>query len=436
MKNHIQNKRLWADISDMSASYPTISEHCHADVCIVGGGYTGLSAAIHLAEKGIRVCLLEAHSIGSGGSGRNVGLINAGTWNPPAHLEKVLGHLAGKKLNIALGNAPKLVFNLIDRLQLKVQENRNGNLQLAHNAKTTADIRERYRQLSALGADVALIERQNCEALIGTKQAELALLDKRAGNLNPYAYVQSLAIAADQLGVKIYENSPVVQLHQQQENGMQQWEIKTNQGYSVIAPKVILATNAYTEGEWTKIKQTMFRVNYYQIASEPLESAAAQKILPQKQGVTDTRTVLSCFRRDKDNRLLLGTVGSHIGKPTWLMPAWADRVASFYFPELGKINWQYQWSGHFGFTLDHLFRAFEPAKGIITATAFNGRGITTGTLMGKAFADYLLSDNADDLPLPLSRFADNIQKFSRIRESMYETGVTLYHVGQCLRIII
>lgn len=432
----LKEQVLWHSLVDNSCAYPSLNSDCHVDVCIIGAGYTGLSAAIHLAEKGLSVCVLEAHTVGAGGSGCNVGLVNAGTWSQPTALEKSLGAQAGQKLNHALGNAPKLVFDTIDRLQINAQDTRNGNLQLAHNAKTEADIRERHHQWSALGADIELVSAKDCEALVGTKQVCLAVHDKRAGTLNPYAYVQGLALAADKLGVNIHENSPVVELRQQSIDGGQQWQVCTQTGHSVGAEKVILATNAYTEGEWTAIKQTMFAVNYYQIASEPLNSAVAERILPDRQGCNDTRTVLSSFRRDKDNRLLLGTVGSHQGKPSWFMPTWANRVTSFYFPELGKVRWQYQWSGHFGFTPDHLLRVFEPEAGILCATAFNGRGVTTGTLMGKAFADYLISDNADDLPLPLTTFADNKQRFTRSKALLYETGVTLYHAGQCLRIII
>src|SRR5699024_5122561 len=121
-------------------------------------------------------------------------------------------------------------------------------------------------------------------------------------------------------------------------------------------------------------------VEYYQIASEPLSGAVADSILPYKNGSWDTRLELSSIRRDKDGRLLLGTVGSSAGKPANFFIKWANCIQKHYFPELGNFEWQYQWCGKFGFTTDHIMRVFEPAPGIIAATAYNGRGITTGTL--------------------------------------------------------
>lgn len=435
-KAPIKHSCLWTDTFVNLQRYPCLQNEITADVCIIGGGYTGFSTAIHLAEKGIKVCLLEGKYIGAGGSGRNVGYVNAGMWMKPNDVEKTLGKAVGSKLNAILDNAPQLVFDLIKRYNIDAQATQTGNLQLAHNAATDADIRDRYQQWQARGASVQLISGSAaCEHIVGTKRIKLALLDKRSGTINPYAYLVGLAKTASCLSVEIYENTPVVQLHQAQKGGQRQWQISTQNGAVVFADKVVLATNAYTEGEWTKIKKTMFMVNYFQIASEPLDSDAAAKILPGKQGAADTQTVLSSFRRDKDKRLLLGTVGNGEGKPEWFFRTWANRITTHYFPELGKVNWQYQWSGKFGFTSDHLFRLLTPAPGVLAATAFNGRGITTGTVIGKAFADYLLSDNEETLPMPLTTLAENILPFRKTRACYYEAGVTLYHAGQCLRII-
>lgn len=431
----IKNDCLWQHTVGQTACYPRLTADTTADVCVIGGGYTGLSTALHLAEKGSKVCVLESHNVGAGGSGRNVGYVNAGMWLKMSEVEAALGDKIGRKINQLLGDAPQLVFDLIDRYGIDAQATRTGNFQLAHNAKTEADIRDRHRQCVERGAPVELFSAKDSEALVGTNKIRLALLDKRSGTINPYAYVTGLAKAAQQRGVNIYENSPVIQLRKIGEQGNPQWQVQTADG-CIFADKVVLATNAYTEGEWTHIQKTMFLVSYYQIASEPLNSTAADAILPDRQGAADTRTVLSSMRRDRDNRLLLGTVGTHTGKPAGFMPTWANRVAEYYFPQLGKLNWQYQWSGQFGFTNDHLMRIFEPAEGLLAATAFNGRGITTGMLFGKAFADYLHSDNRDDLPLPVSELPAHLQTFPRAKSLLYETGVTLYHAGQCLKVII
>lgn len=425
----LKNKVLWSTLVENVSHFSTLQSDVVADVCIIGGGFTGLSSAIHLAEAGHRVVLLESLTIGSGGSGRNVGLVNAGTWAQPDELNKYLGEKIGEKLTKALGQAPQLVFDTIDRLGIQAQDSRTGNLHMAHNAEGERDVDQRYAQLSRRGVNVEVLTGTKCHEYCGTTSIQKALLDKRAGTVNPYAYVTGLAQAAQALGVKIYENSVVDAVIKTGH----QWCVKTAQG-SVTADKVILATNAYTQGEWTEILKTIYFVKYYQIASEPLTGEIANKILPYKNGSWDTRLALSSIRRDKDGRLLLGTVGNHEGKES-IYHTWADLMAKKYFPDLGKLNWQYQWTGQFGFTTDHIMRIFEPAPGIVAATAYNGRGITTGTLMGQAFAKYLQDDDREKLPLPFNEIEQSKVSYRNARAMFYDCGIALYHAGQCLKII-
>ncbi|AOA58387.1 FAD-dependent oxidoreductase [Acinetobacter larvae] len=426
----LNNQVLWKSLVAAPTKFPTLSAEVTTDVCVIGAGFTGLSAAIHLAEAGYTVTVLEAAEVGAGGSGRNVGLVNAGTWAQPDELNQYLGEKVGEKLTAALAEAPRLVFDLIDRLGIDAQDHRTGNLHMAHNAEGERDVEVRYAQLRRRGADVELLTGDKCHEYCGTRSIQKALLDRRAGTVNPYAYVTGLAQAAQKLPVNIYENSPVTGIVQQQQ---QQWCVQSKQG-QVLADKVIIATNAYTEGEWTEILKTIYFVKYYQIATTPLSGPVADRILPYKNGSWDTRLALSSIRRDKDGRLLLGTVGDYQTNPAIYL-RWANLMLQKYFPDLKPQGWQYQWSGQFGFTSDHIMRLFEPAPGIVAATAFNGRGITTGTLVGKAFADYLQADDPEKLPLPLVDLAGNKVAFRRARSLFYDCGITLYHAGQCLKIV-
>jgi len=425
----VKDQVLWSVLVDECPKFPKIHHDIQVDVCVIGAGFTGLSTAIHLAEKGYSVAILEAHHVGSGGSGRNVGLVNAGTWAQPDELNVFMGEKAGEKLTSILGAAPKLVFDTIDRFGINAQETRTGNLHMGHNREGEADVDIRYQQLSRRGADVEVLTGSKCHEYCGTTTINKALLDKRAGTVNPYAYVTGLAKAAIQLGVKIFEDSSVSGVVKQDN----QWCVQTTQ-HHVTADKVVIATNAYTEGEWHDILKTIYFVQYYQIASEPLTGEAADKILPHKNGSWDTRLALSSIRRDKEGRLLLGTVGAYQGK-AGLYQSWANLMQKKYFPELGQLNWQFQWTGKFGFTQDHIMRIFEPAPGIVAATAYNGRGITTGTMMGKAFADYLHNDDREQLPLPFTTIEANTLSCRNARSLFYDTGIALYHAGQCLRII-
>lgn len=216
------------------------------------------------------MCIVEAHQAGHGGSGRNVGLVNAGTWVPPDDVEKVLGKAAGDTLNRALGGAPALVFEHIDRYGIDCQDTRTGTLHMAHNAAGLADLRSRVEQWQRRGAKLELLTGRDCADACGTEQASGALLDYRAGTVNPMAYASGLAIAATQRGAQLYGDSPVTGLARTEDG----WRVSTARG-SVRAGKVIIASNAYTEGEWAEVGKHIFAGYYYQVASTPLSGSAA-----------------------------------------------------------------------------------------------------------------------------------------------------------------
>ncbi|UNU72657.1 FAD-binding oxidoreductase [Moraxella nasovis] len=434
MTKQIKEHCLWHDTAPKTVHYPPLTDDITADVCVVGGGYTGLSAAIHLAEFGYSVCVLESDYIGKGGSGRNVGYVNAGTWSPPDELNAVLGEMAGEKLTKILGDAPRLVFEMIDKYHINAQDTRTGNIHMAHNANMETDIDNRVAQFKRRGVDVEVLTGSKCHEMTGTTKINKALLDKRAGTINPFAYVDGLAKSAIILGVKIFENTKAHSLTKDGDS----WQVAcdgSDAKASVKAKKVILATNAYSDGEWLDIQKSFYHVQFYQIASEPLDNAIANQILAGKQGSWDTCMALSSIRRDNDGRLILGTVGGRAFKPDGFYQKWADGVVAHYYPDLPRFDWQCQWFGYFGFTTDHIMRVFAPADGILAATAYNGRGITTGTMMGKAFAKFIKTDNPDVLPLPFYDINDSQIAFKKVREIGTELGLTLYHGGQILKIV-
>ncbi|MCC3346398.1 FAD-binding oxidoreductase [Psychrobacter sanguinis] len=426
----LQEQCLWELIAPTGERFDSLKQDARTQVCIIGAGYTGLSAAIHLAEKGIDVIVLEAKQVGSGGSGRSVGFVNAGTWARPDDLNDYLGEEVGRHLTKELGLAPSLVFDVIDKYKIDAQDTRTGNIHMAHNAAGEKDVDIRYEQLTRLGADVERLTGSECHDYCGTTRINKALLDRRAGTINPQAYVNGLARAAKSLGVKIYVDSMVTSV----EKSEGKWYVKTAEA-SVQADKTIVATNAYTEGEWTELNKTFYLVEYYQIASEPLYGVEADKILPYKTGAWDTRIALSSMRRDKDNRLLLGTVGGKKMKPKSFYQSWANLIQKHYYPNLPKFEWQYEWVGKFGFTQDHIFRVFEIDDSLLAATAYNGRGITTGTMLGKCFAEYILTGDRKTIPLPFKSLEESKVAYNGVRSSFTEMGVSLYHFGQCLRVV-
>lgn len=420
---------LWEKVTPQQVKSGALASQVKVDVCIIGGGITGLSAALHLLEQGKTVCVLEAHRVGHGGSGRNVGLVNAGTWIKPDDVEATLGEQRGKRLNQVLGEAPAQVFKLIRKYSIDCQARNDGTLHMAHNEAGLTDLRSREEQWRRRGADVELLTGAVCEEYCGTNKISAALLDRRAGTINPMGYTVGLAQAVTRLGGTIYQHSAVKELNRQADA----WLVRTEHG-SVAAERVVISTGAYTEGEWTELRRNYFRGYYYQVASVPLAGPVADRILQHGQGSWDTRTVLSSMRRDAEGRLLLGSLGKASNKPDWFIRSWADRVQGHYFPELGKVEWELHWTGCIDFTPDHLMRIFEPAPGIVAVTGYNGRGNTTGTVIGQAFAQFLLNDKPDALPIPFAHM--QTLHTAGLRSCFYEAGFSLYHAGQCLRVIL
>lgn len=425
----LRQECLWEHITPAAAPAIALNAEAHADVCIIGGGITGLCAALHLLENGKSVVVLEAHEVGQGGSGRNVGLVNAGTWVAPDDVDAVLGSQRGERLNQVLGGAPAEVFALIKRYGIDCQARNNGTLHMAHNTQGVADLQSRLGQWSRRGANLELLTGARCEEFCGTTKVAAALLDHRAGTFNPMAYTRGLAAAVQRLGGRIFSRSPVQQL---QREGFG-WRVVTAHG-QVVADKVIISTGAYTEGEWNSLKGSFFRGYYYQVASAPLGGEAAATVLPHGQGSWDTRTVLSSIRRDDQGRLLLGSLGRVDNKPAAFVRGWADRIQRHYFPQLGKVEWEMHWTGCIDFTPDHLMRLFEPAAGLVSVSGYNGRGNTTGTVVGKALAQFLLSDDPAQLPMPFA--SKKPVQAAGLRTLMYEAGFSLYHAGQCLRVVL
>ena len=233
---------LWRASAPAGPELTPLSGEKEVDVAIVGGGFTGLSAALHLAKFGRSVAVIEAQEIGFGGSGRNVGLANAGLWLEPDQLDQELGKAAGKVLYDALAVAPDLVYQLIETYGIECEPTRKGTLHAGVGASGLAQLQRRFDQLSARGAPVQLLNKEEAQARIGSATFNSALFDPRAGTIQPLAYARGLAHAAIKEGAQLFDFSPVIAIEPQSEGG---WLVKTAQGV-VRAQQVIQATNAYS----------------------------------------------------------------------------------------------------------------------------------------------------------------------------------------------
>lgn len=366
------------------------------NLAIIGGGFTGLSTALHAAERGIDCHVLEAKHIGHGGSGRNVGLVNAGLWLPPQDVRAKLGESRGAALIQALGDAPAYVMSLIEKHQIRCEATRTGTIHAAHSPAGFEDLSRRAEEWHRLGAPVDLLSAEQAAKRIGSNAFFGGLLDHRAGTINPMGYVRGLARAALGAGARISTGITARKLVR--DSG--KWVIETDRG-RVTANHVVLGTNAYSDDLWPGLSKTFTLIHFFQVAAEPMGDRTAH-ILSNREGLWDTGRVMFSLRRDAFGRLIIGSMGRAIGGTSGLSKRWAARMLKRLFPDLGDVTFEAAWHGQIAMTPDHLPRIHRLAENLYTPIGYNGRGITPGTIFGRSMADLLSGGKEDDLPLPIT----------------------------------
>ena len=384
---------LWAKTAVEPVFQAPLDGDAAVDLAIIGGGYTGLSAALHGAERGLGCHVIEAAEIGHGGSGRNAGLVNAGLWLPPQDVRAKMGEARGAALVDLLGGGPDYVFSLIEKHQIRCEATRSGTIHAAHSAGGLRDLERRAGEWKRLGAPVALLNAAEAADKIGTTVFHGGLLDHRAGTINPMGYVRGLARTAHAAGATI--STGVAARGLRRDGGG--WVVETAQG-RVRAKSVVLGTNAYTDGLWPGLDRVFTIIRYFQLATEPLGDRVAT-ILPGGQGIWDTGTIMFSLRRDAFGRLIIGSMGEVMGG---LSERWAAKKLRQLFPDLGPVRFEKAWHGQIAMTPDHLPRILRLDEGLYTPIGYNGRGISPGTMFGKAMAELLSGGSEEALPMPVT----------------------------------
>lgn len=416
-----QDNSLWQHSCQETVAAKALTGATTADLLVIGGGYTGCSAALKAAELGAEVCLLEAEDFGYGGSGRNVGLANAGLWLPPNEIEDRLGTEHASRLSTELAAAPDLVYGLIEKHEISCEATRQGTLHCAHAPAGMRDLEDRYSQLRANGAPVELLPANEARQRVGTDQIHGALFDPRAGTIQPLGYAKGLARAAAQAGARLHCNSPVVELSR--DRGL--WQAKTANGGRVSANKIIMATNAYAGPIKGFANPSVVPVHFFQAATKPLTPTQLEYILPGLEGCWDTGLVMSSWRLDQAGRLVIGAMGALEHFASGIHTNWLRRKTSTLFPALKDPDFEFLWAGRIAMTGEYLPKILEIEEGL-ACFGYSGRGIGPGTVFGSAMAEALITGNKDVLPVPTSR--DHQLPIAGLRSLYYETGATLTHL--------
>nr|WP_174823491.1 FAD-binding oxidoreductase [Ruegeria arenilitoris] len=389
------------------------------DLAVIGGGYTGCSAALSAARSGASVCLLEAEEIGHGGSGRNVGLANAGLWLPPADIRGHLGDAAGDRLIDLLAAAPAEVFDLINRHGIDCEPVRNGTLHCAHSAAGLRDLQARHAQLTAAGAPVELLSAEQTGQRTGSAAFHGALFDPRAGTIQPLAYVCGLARAAAEAGASIHTQNPVRSM--QYEDGV--WLLTTAKG-AVRAKSVIQATNAYHR-DMAASAPAYVPVYYFQYATAPLSDNLRASVLPGGEGCWDTGLIMTSFRMDQEGRFIIGAMGDLDQAGGTIHKSWVQRKLAQLYPQLADQNLIEGWHGRIAMTSDHIPKITQIGPNALSVHGYSGRGIGPGTVFGRLVAESLLQNDPSLLPVPA--VADYRENWMGLRRAYLETGAALTH---------
>ena len=423
MRNDKTNKNLWAYSAPPAPTTTRLEGNIKCQVAIIGGGFTGLSTALHLAEAGIDCIVLEAKDIGFGGSGRNVGLVNAGMWMRPDDIVATMGEAVGGRLVSELGDGPAYVFDLIAKHAIECEAVRSGTLHLAVGEAGVKEITIRARQWQQREAPVEALPAARAAELTGAQGFAGALLDRRAGTVQPLGYARGLARAAIAAGARIASATPVLEGRRDGDTII----LRTAQG-EIRTEKLVIASNAYSgvvpSMTWSQHRSELVPMYYFQFATSPLPADVIGRILPEGHGCWDTGLVMTSFRTDKAGRLIYGSIGSLDAIGRIAHEPFARRAVHAIFPFLGDVTFEYWWDGQIGMTANNLPTFHQPDKNVWSISGYNGRGISPGTVFGRALAQVTLG-NPDAMMLPVAPVSPD--RLRAAKSTFYDVGAAAKH---------
>lgn len=395
-----KNPHLWRKTAPRRTAAAPLKGDISVDVLVVGGGFTGLAAALGARDGGVgRLAILEGNEIGSAASGRNNGLvISHHSKASPSELEAAFGKPYGERYNRLVAEAADVAFGLMQRFGIDAHQVQQGWIQPAHTEATLTRARRFHDEWKAFGAKVSWFDRDEVTARIGSPYLG-GWMARNSGHINPFAMTIGLAAALEREGVMIYENSRGLRL----EKIAVGWRVHTAEG-SIAAPQVVLATNALTGDIWPGLKKALIPFKVFQVATGPLSPALREKILVGNPAVSDMRNDMRYFHYDCDNRLVSGGTHTLWYDETSRGLAKVSRALGKAFAAFGgPAKTVEYWSGTFAVTPDRKPRLFRLAPGLVFGGVYSGRGVALAMALGQEMGRWAAGKRGDaDLPLPVT----------------------------------
>jgi len=392
-------KSLWQKTAVGNSQYPALISDATAEVVIIGGGFTGLSAALHLSEQGKSVVVVEANEIAWGASGRNGGQVNPGWKILPSEIKAHYEAGRGVRVLELIDGACDLVFDLIERHSIECAPRRAPFFRAAYGEGGKKEVEEWVRQWGAAGAPVILKDDTQTHGLMGSTFFHGGFEDARGGSLQPLSYAHGLAKAAVFEGAQVFTNSRARRIER---NG-NDWVVVCENGAKVQAQYLIVATNGYTGDLWPGLKKQIVPVASLQAATKPLPKEILATLLPGGHHLSDTRAVMIYCRIDETGRFQIGGRGNAFSPclqqaDTSHLQAEAIRI----FPQLENIEWEFEWGGLVAVTKNHRPNLIELGDNAYAGMGYDGRGIAMATTMGKQLAELV---GGEDVALPRERLS-------------------------------
>ena len=387
----------YAASRNVNLTFPALASDINADVCVVGGGFSGLATTLFLTESGLDVVLLESNLIGWGASGRNGGHVVAGYGEDTEDVvSRIHGSSAGYRA-YALGfTTIDLLKDVIDRYEIECDFT-GGYVRTAITGRQVDHLRSIANDLKQRKPDTLgdLLEGADVERLVGSSVYRAALHTKNEGHLHPLNLALGEANAIQGLGGQIFERSTVTDIKQRR-NG-QGVTVKTAGG-QVRADTLVLCGNAYLEKLEPRLQQTLIPGYSAIIATEPLDAGVRTRLIPNNAAVSDMRSVLDYYRFSADGRMLWGGLGHSSGADSENPePLLRKRMAKI-FPELAQARTEYQWSGRIGISVNLNPQIGRLTPNIYYAQAYSGHGVASTHLSGRMIAD-AIAGRSDDFDM-------------------------------------
>jgi glycine/D-amino acid oxidase-like deaminating enzyme len=392
---------LWAAATSPGPDLAELVGTTKADVIVIGGGFTGLSTALHLRESGVDVAIVEAMEPGWGASGRNNGQVIP-TLSRPDPDDIVAKHgAAGERFVGLLRDSASKLFDTARRYQIQAEQEQAGWVQPVHSPGRIKIAERRVRQWSKFGAPVELLSREQICQMLGSDAWFGGFWNRSGGHINPLALSRGLARVVVERGGRIYVRSPAVSFERQNNR----WVVKTGNG-EISGRALIVATNAYT-GEFSKslmppIAHEVMPVLSWQMATQPLSEAARQTIIPGRQAMSDTHGELYFARYDARNRLVTGGAVFGPGDKAERLKIIVAKRLQRLWPQIGRVEFDYVWNGYVGMTTDFLPRIHRLGPDAYGWTGCNGRAVALSIALGDELSKAVRGVPESDLALPFT----------------------------------